>query len=226
LKLNFDTKRYTNSKKGFTLIELVIAMVITVLLVGIVTGILAFSTDLFGNVLKSTDSKNIGDEIMKWTKDRIQSSYEVAVSEVDIGTESEELILTSGSIVNPDTTSAGIIMIGAAHETSGHDNPKTSNQGYLYFKRADDAAAAVPINVFSESYYRGNTISLTVHVLDKDTMKLYLVVYNSDGQQVYKTSSSVTLLEASTGVSGSAIQSNQSGGDIPNSNQSLVMYYT
>ncbi|MDR0875502.1 MAG: type II secretion system GspH family protein [Clostridiales Family XIII bacterium] len=166
-----------NRKKGFTLVELIVVMVIALIIIGLSSGYLISSMNLFGRVTDKELDAEIADAAISFIADELQ--FASAVEPV------ADLI---------DTATANTIIYIAEKDTG----LPTSGNGYLWFRRAGDPGSA--INIFGSNFYHGKTIGIQyeVNLVDGDNKAVTVTVdvYDARGNKSLSRSKSVRLLNA------------------------------
>jgi prepilin-type N-terminal cleavage/methylation domain-containing protein len=165
-----------NRKKGFTLVELIVVMVIALIIIGLSCGYLISSMNLFGRVTDKELDAEIADAAISFIADELQ--FASAVENV-------------AGLSDTATTNA-IIYIADNTGTPG------SGSGYLWFRRAGDTGDA--INIYGSNFYHGKTIGLQyeVNLVDGDNKAVTVTVdvYDARGNKSLSRSKSVRLLNA------------------------------
>jgi len=130
------------NKKGFTLIELIVALAVTVIIIASVGGILYSSYKTFYGITDSNENKMIGDNVYNYLSDKI-----IVASNLTIVNE-QSLILDNDDTVTVDVNGRllynGVDVFGDAF----YNNKKIS------FSVAQYSINSVSINV---SVWRGST---------------------------------------------------------------------
>jgi prepilin-type N-terminal cleavage/methylation domain-containing protein len=187
---NVQFKKIIRAKKGFTLIEVICAMVIAALVIGLSGSYFISSMNLFGHIESTAEQKEIADMTADFIKERLLYAKNISVVEA----------------AAPPAATGGkqVLFIGDQSGTA------TANQGYLFFMREDDT---VPMNVYGKAHYKQFRISLDFDVRAEDGQnKVFAVnVYTcADGQRGYSDKKTFELVnsheddapEASVTISG------------------------
>jgi prepilin-type N-terminal cleavage/methylation domain-containing protein len=130
-------KKISSAKKGFTLAEVIVVLLISTILVGISGSFLITSTNLLGHVENSAAQKEIADMTADFVKDRLLYAQNVSIVEAE----------------TPPALPAGSEVLFVGNE----DGTAIENQGYLFAQRGDEAQ---PVNVFGSALYQRFQISL------------------------------------------------------------------
>jgi prepilin-type N-terminal cleavage/methylation domain-containing protein len=139
--------------KGFTLVELIVAMTISLIIIGAAGAILISSTNLFAHQASKVEREAVADTVADFARSRLTYAQSV------------EVVYTLDGV---DTEGTAILYIGDA-ETGA-----ASGTGNLYFKRAEDTSA--PINVYGTGFYKRTTIGLDYTVTaTSETQKSFAV---------------------------------------------------
>ncbi|MDR0850875.1 MAG: type II secretion system GspH family protein [Clostridiales Family XIII bacterium] len=168
-------KRFLREKKGMTLVELIVAIAISVIVIGLSGGYLISSLNLFGHVADKDLDASIADTALSFITDELQFASAVT------------------PITDLDGTTANTILY-VADKTS--KNP-TNGSGILMFHRAGDSEA---INLYGDSFYHGKTVGIQYEVnLVSGSTKAVTVtvdVYDAQGNKAISRSKSLRLLNA------------------------------
>jgi hypothetical protein len=151
-------------------------MVIAVIIIGLSSGYLISSMNLFGRVTDKELDAEIADAAISFIADELQFASAV-----------ENVADLSG-------TTAANAVIYIANNTG----TLTSGSGYLWFRRAGDPGAA--INIYGSNFYHGKTIGLQYEVNlatgDNKAVTVTVDVYDARGNKSLSRSKSVRLLNA------------------------------
>jgi prepilin-type N-terminal cleavage/methylation domain-containing protein len=123
-----------SGNKGFTLVELIVAMTISLIIIGVAGSILISSTNLFAHQVNKVEREAIADTTADFIRDRLLFAQSIEVTATLPG----------------DATNKEILYIG------GSDG-NAAQKGYVYYKRAGDTS---PVNAFGDSFYKRTTIAL------------------------------------------------------------------
>ncbi|MDR3136444.1 MAG: prepilin-type N-terminal cleavage/methylation domain-containing protein [Coriobacteriales bacterium] len=132
------------SQGGFTLVELIVSLLIFGLVIGIVTSIMAFSA----NFLRITDFKESDKELAETSADFIKERLLYATS--------IEVKEPTGSLLPATVAASGDVLFIGQENGSGAIVP--TNTGQLYYLRQGDS---IPKNVFGKDYYQNQELTFT-----------------------------------------------------------------
>jgi prepilin-type N-terminal cleavage/methylation domain-containing protein len=169
--------------RGFTLVELIVAMTITFIVIAAAASLLLSSTSLLAHQTNKVDRETIADTAADFAKNRLIYAEGVTVV----------------SDISSAPASSAILYIGDA---DGIPAPK----GYLYFKRAGDTGD--PINAYGTDFYKRTTIGLeyeeTTYADDTKSFAITVNIYvdGNDAVQYSKTKTYQFLNSALPGIDG------------------------
>ncbi|MDR0886897.1 MAG: prepilin-type N-terminal cleavage/methylation domain-containing protein [Clostridiales Family XIII bacterium] len=174
----YCNKSILRSKKGMTLVELICAMVIGTILIGIASAYIISAMHLFGNVERNAEKKEITDRTAGYIKERLLYAKNIWVVESD----------------TPPTATEGrqVLFIG------DEDGNVTATDGYLFSIGESDTK---PVNVYGEDLYRQFKISLdfNINVPDKaESPKVFGFTVHAckDGKRSYSNKRTFELVNA------------------------------
>jgi len=131
-----------SGKKGFTLVEVIITLVITVIVIAVSSALVITGTNLFARSAQRDIQMNIAETVLSFV--------------------SEQLLYTNdiGEFTNPPAfTNDGTAILQI--KTDGSTN-YSHTRGQLFFRRAWDTQD--PINVFGPGFYQNYEIGLEIDV--------------------------------------------------------------
>jgi len=176
-KLNL--RKMILKKGGFTLVEVMVTLIITVIVIAVSSTLVITGTNIFARSAQRDVQTNIAETVLSFVSDQLLYAYLVEVKG------STEQVYT------------GIGINGAVlHVISPSDN-RGSDRGHLYFRRDGDTQQ--PINIFGENFYSGYTIGLDINIVPKSGQNnayftLTVNVYNSTGRLALSRSTTKPLL--------------------------------
>jgi prepilin-type N-terminal cleavage/methylation domain-containing protein len=173
--LGFLGKKGRCSKAGFTLVELVVALLIAVIVIAAAGGILITSMNLSAKTTKNVQDTEVLEALADFSRNSLRNASEIQA-------------LNGGAAMPSVTDMSGLLYVG--DETGA-----PAQRGYLYVKRAGDTSSA--INAFGVAFYNGGVVSLdyTVEVSSggsggsggsapKRGIVLVLHLYDASGAEV------------------------------------------
>lgn len=166
------------NSNGFTLVELIVTLAIAAIVMVVAGNYLFLGNRMFAdNEVKNTD-KYIGDTIFSFIKEHLTEAGKME-------------ILDREKVISGDEKPA------YSHVFALSGSTIENTDGYLYFTndqnntRWNDEKA----NIYGNSFYRNNTIAYTLQLDKTDATNrsfiLTIYVYNTDGEEVYKTGASI-----------------------------------
>jgi prepilin-type N-terminal cleavage/methylation domain-containing protein len=202
-------QRVSNTK-GFTLVELIVAMVVSVILVAAAGGILITSMNLLAHEERSDNLKMISTTVAGFLEAQTHFAAEIYPTKTEPTAKPTK---TSYAIPTADewlTSVKGADSPAAARESSYKKNAlfyvgdiagNPASKGYLFYKRAGDAGDAV--NVFGQGFY--NNLLMTLDVTEVRNAATGAIVvtqtirlYDSDNNEVRADASSFDLVNTVT----------------------------
>jgi prepilin-type N-terminal cleavage/methylation domain-containing protein len=123
-----------SGNKGFTLVELIVAMTISLIIIGVAGSILISSANLLAHQANKVEREAIADTTADFVRDRLLFARSIEVT---------------GTLPG-DAADKEIIYIGGSDGSA-------AQKGYVYYKRAGDTA---PVNAFGDRFYKRTTIAL------------------------------------------------------------------
>ncbi|MDR0852716.1 MAG: type II secretion system GspH family protein [Clostridiales Family XIII bacterium] len=127
------------NKKGFTLVEIIVTLVIAGICIAVAGGILISSTNLVANIQIKDKAKQVAVTAAAFLNEETKFAAEITP------------VPYSASVsLDPDDAVFYI----------GNEAGVPANRGYLFFRRVGDAAD--PVNIFGVNYYQNMKMSLDV----------------------------------------------------------------
>ncbi|MDR0885209.1 MAG: prepilin-type N-terminal cleavage/methylation domain-containing protein [Clostridiales Family XIII bacterium] len=173
------------TKKGFTLVETIVAIVIAIIVIVAVSAFLIFGLNIMGNTVNHADNQQVADMASDFIRDQLQYAKSIEV-------------VTSSSMELPTPSSGqALLYIGTSDATS------LAKEGYVFYKRASDSNPAR--NVFGSDFYGQTKIALdykaTVQATDlKKVVDINVLTYR-DEKQVYRVKHAFKLVNSEEGDS-------------------------
>jgi prepilin-type N-terminal cleavage/methylation domain-containing protein len=180
-----SAKRLLTEKKGVTLVEVIITLLIAGILIAASSGLIIAGMNLVSNTANKTMDENIAEAVLDLASKRLYYAPVITASAITTGE------IPQGALDGGNT----VIYVG---DDAGKAIPK----GMIRLKRYD-AAAGDNLNIFGDAFYHGRSVSLlyTVDKVVQDEPKavtLTVIVYDSEGKQTQKRTTSLQLLNADT----------------------------
>jgi len=177
-------KKLSCKRGGFTLVEVIVTLVITVIVVAVSSSLVITGTNIFARSAQRDVQQNIAETVLTFVSDQLL--YARIIGE------------GAQSPVYPITNKALLHIV----------DPKTgtgSDRGYLFFRRHDDSRDSV-VNVFGDNFYQNYTVGLKIDIAPGDagnnaSFTLTVTVYNSTGTAVTTRTTAKPLLNFPTGGS-------------------------
>lgn len=142
-----------NNKKGFTLIEMIVATVILAILMFITMGMISSSGKLYSRTARMSIDKKIGDSVFKMLEDALKYSTHL------------ELAKTNYNKINPITGKHMHNADCSREYDQGFYLEKSSAQpdtGYLMHMGSSEGGKKYRDTVFNKEFYQGRTISYKI----------------------------------------------------------------
>jgi hypothetical protein len=170
-----------------TLVEIIVAFVIAAILISASSALIISSTNLVAHATNKTMDESIADAVLTLTTQQLLYALSVSVVSPD----------DSGAVSAALASDRTVVYIG---DESGA--VASGGRGVLWFKRFD-AGASERINIFGASFYHGRSIALQYRVdrvaaNETKAVTATVLIYNREGEQTLKRSTSLQLLNAQT----------------------------
>ena len=170
-------RRILSGRKGFTLVEVIVTLVITVAVIAVSSSLVITGTNIFARSAQRDIQANIAETVLSFVSDQL---------------------LYTEYITNLDTNPPVLSTAGGNAILMIKKNPSdtyTDVRGQLFFRRANDSQN--PVNVFGSNFYNNYKIGLTVEIKSTATgysMTLTARVYNSADVEVLSRTTVRSLL--------------------------------
>jgi prepilin-type N-terminal cleavage/methylation domain-containing protein len=180
---------------GFTLVELIVALTISLIVIGIATAMLLSGTNMAQRTAQRALEEQIIDGVFKFAQDRL-----LYVGTIDKG-EADKL----STVVSQDM---GLLYVS--------ENGTTATEtGMLYFRGVSDSS--VPLNVMGKDFYMSYSVSLeaklTYTVGNKPVVFLKLKLHNKTGQVIAERERTFTLVNGAVVADGKGSETTVTNGD-------------
>jgi len=129
------SQKLIRGKAGFTLVEIIVTLVITIVIIGISSSILISTTNIFGKTALRDMQQSVAETVVSFAADQLL--YASAIIPVNSYTE---------------RTDESTFLLGI------------NNEGRLVYLRAGEPASAEPIDIFGENFYHNYRVALTYNV--------------------------------------------------------------
>jgi prepilin-type N-terminal cleavage/methylation domain-containing protein len=169
------SKQMLKDQKGMTLIELIVAMIISAIILALSGGYIISSMNLFNHVSSRGMDSASADEILSVVSGQVEFAESITVL----------------NTVADATAGSTLLYVGDA---SGA--PAADGRGYLWLRRTLDTT---PINVFGEAFYHRNKVEMNYTVDLVDETKVVTISINfcdEDGDKSTPRAKTVRLLNA------------------------------
>ena len=172
--LNNKARSTTSDSKGMTLVEVMVAMVIALIVIGLTSGMLISGTRFFNHSAMRAEDERIASTILAFTLSELRFATEIKVDSMS---------------ANPPkpVVGRGLIYMMAP-------DGKRAVTGMIGFKRPFDPEGAV--NVYGESFYSGRTVGIRMQTISKDVpkvIKIFVDVFDEDEKVVYSDSGTIEI---------------------------------
>ena len=157
-------------KKGFTLVEVMVTLIITVIVVGVSSALVITGTNIFARSAQRDVQTNIAETVLTFVSDQL------------LYAESIEQILSNPPVPTP----AKAVMIIKANDNATASDVK----GQLYFSRAGDTPER---NIFGNAFYQNYQVGIDIKIEDQGAGSMATItvsVYNRAGTNVVLSRSS------------------------------------
>ena len=164
----------TKNRKGMTLVEVIVATVIAMIVIGLTGGMLISSTNFFGRTADRAEDERIASTILKFTLSELRFATDISADSISS---------------NPPKPVVGRGLLYCM-DSSGHRVDK----GMIAFKRPFDPDGAR--NVFGESFYGGRSVAIRMQPLKVDepkVIRIFVDVYDADNKKVFTDSGTIEI---------------------------------
>jgi prepilin-type N-terminal cleavage/methylation domain-containing protein len=177
-------RRLGTGTKGFTLVELIVAMTVSLIVIGITTALLLSGTSMTQHTTQRALEEQVIDGVFNYAEKQLRFAGAVE------GLYSEE--------INSVPAEGTALYVG-----NGAGVP--SERGMLFSKKgADPSDPSTPLNVLGDSFYFEHTVSLestlTYRLGKKPVVSLKVALYNAAGTKVSERERSITLINGAVGT--------------------------
>ena len=161
---------------GFTLVEVIVALVIAMVVIGISGSLIVSGTQIFSKSAQRDMQMTLAESVLDLAADRLLYARSI-----------EEVLSHVGDTA-PDA--------GAVLRIAKPDGSSGAGKGHLLFRREGDHGAMV--DVFGQNFYHNYNISMDIGITDQDggaasfTMKV--TVYDTEGRAVLERAKTRPLL--------------------------------
>jgi prepilin-type N-terminal cleavage/methylation domain-containing protein len=175
--------------RGFTLVELIVAMTVSLIVIGITTALLLSGT----NMAQHTTQRALEEQI-------VDGAFNYAEKQLRFAGTVEKL---------PASSLNSLPANGGALYTSGNNGASAQSKGALCFKQGGTGDVA-PVNVLGDQFYMGYTVSLVgttlIHeVGKKPVVTLTVTLYDRNGTKMTERKRSITLINGAAGTTDSVV---------------------
>ena len=174
-------KKLIQNKKGMTLVEIVVAMVIAMIVIGITGGLLISGTNFFGKTASAVQDQEIARTVLNFTTSQLRFATSLEI---------DPFFLTDP--YPTPTTEQGVIF---SFDSSSQNSTvgKRTRLGMIGFKRPGDEGT--PVNVFGKSFYHGREVGIRIQCIDPNqpkVLKIFVDVFR-DGNLTATDSATIQL---------------------------------
>jgi len=140
-----NERKKPSGKSGFTLIEVIVTLIITVIVIAISGSLVITGTNMFARSAQRDTQTNIAETVLTFVSEQI-----LYAERIGVGTNENDNTIYAIPAAN------GAAIIHIKNTTTGYGDLR----GQLFFRRADDGQPSL-VNVFGENFYQGYDIGLT-----------------------------------------------------------------
>ena len=178
------SKRRRPGKGGFTLVEVIVTLIITVIVIAISSTLLITGTNMFARSAQRDIQQNIAETVLSFVSDQLLYAHHI----------DQKAHLTTGDPAADYANANGAVLQVMMPDGS------TKTGGYLHFRRDNDNQA--PVNVFGNNFYGNYTITLNLDIQARTTsgsanFTLTVTVVNDLGIEVLSRTTTKPLLNYS-----------------------------
>jgi len=176
--------RKRSGKGGFTLVEVIVTLIITVIVIAVSSTLLMTGTNMFARSAQRDIQQNIAETVLTFVSDQLLYAYHI----------DQKAHLATGDPAADYANANGAVLQVMMPDGS------TRTGGYLHFRRDNDNQA--PVNVFGSNFYGNYTITLNLDIQARTTsagayFTLTVTVVNSLGTEVMSRTTTKPLLNYS-----------------------------
>jgi prepilin-type N-terminal cleavage/methylation domain-containing protein len=180
LVIQWLSRRALSDNRGFTLVELIVSMLISVIVFGAAAAILISALSLSANVTQDATYERIADSILDFVEERV--TFATAVT----SNEAEDLESFQGLLLITDDPLLYV----------GDESGTPVKRGWIYFRRTGSTVA--PQNIFGESFYQDGNVSVNI-IEDKRAGRkpaetITVTLYDEQGHPVAQRTRTVYLI--------------------------------
>jgi len=175
---NYLKSKRSSNRAGFTLVEVIVTLVITMIVIGVSSAIIMSTTSIFGKQALRDMQLNVAETVLSFATDRMLYAYD---------------ILAVNSLTAPGQDFSANAIIGI------------NNDGQLVYLRADDKGD--PVNIFGSAFYNNYSAALVYSIIRPATGSASVVMNvvitdNRTGNEVLDRSMTRPLLNFSGAATG------------------------
>jgi type II secretory pathway pseudopilin PulG len=139
--ISMKNKLCKNRRSGFTLVEIIVTLVITIIIIGVSSSILISTTGIFGRTALRDMQQSVAETVLNFATDRTLYAVDLKLTD------------SAGAL---DAAKTGNAVLGI------------DGKGQLVYIRSGDKDTWPPINVFGDNFYSKYRVSLTYSVIKPD----------------------------------------------------------
>jgi len=192
--------KLSNKKDGFTLVEVIVTLVITVIVVAVSSSLVITGTNIFARNVQRDIQTNIAETALTFVSDQLLYANRIG----DLSVNANGDIYEALSAIN--ASGAAIIHI--------KKNGLGDTRGELFFRRAGDTQD--PLNIFGSNFYQGYEIGIdykiTISSVTGPSLTLTVTVYRNNSAVTSRSTTKPLL--------------NYEGGAIEITNSPNFIYFT
>ena len=146
-----------------TLVEVIVAMVIALIVIGVTGSMIVSSTNFFGKTASGVQDKEIARSVLNFVTSELRFATSITVHDVGSGQPS------------PQSNEGQIFTLDSKNQVS------STFKGMLAFQRPDDIDA--PRNVFGVDFYHGREVGIRVQTVSANEPKaitVFVDVFSGD----------------------------------------------
>ena len=161
-------KNNPNRKGGFTLVEVIVTLVITIIVVAVSGSLIITGTNIYSRSAQRDIQTNIAETVLNFTADQLLYAYDI---------QQKTMLTTDGQTPAYNSFDGAIIQVI-------HPDSNSASGGYLHFLRDGDSQN--PVNIFGVNFYNNYIIDLNLDIQGRASgnnayFTLTVNVYNKSG---------------------------------------------
>ena len=144
-----QNKRAFSGKGGFTLVEVMVTLIITVIVIAVSSTLVITGTNIFARSAQRDLQNNIAETVLSFVSEQLLYAYDI---------EQKGFLTADGTSITYSSVNGAILQVK-------HPDGGTANGGYLFFRRDGDSGD--PVNIFGNNFYSNYIVELNLDIKAK-----------------------------------------------------------